>query len=66
MVKEDYREYSNYSSNYEIFETIKDAVEADTKEILWKTLKTNLSYPYKCPYTLEQLEKVMEILEMSL
>ena len=65
-VKNDYREHSNYSANYEIFETVKDAINDDTKEILWRTLRTTLSYTYnKCPYTLEQIEKVLEILNIT-
>lgn len=64
-VENDYREHSNYSSNYELFETAKDAINAELRDSYWNKLKAITSYTYKCPYTLEQLEKVLDILQVE-
>lgn len=53
---------SNFSKDYELFESAEDAINADRLEMLWSKLRTSISCTYKCPYTLEQLEKVIDIL----
>ena len=64
-VENDYREHSDYSSNYELFKTAEDAINAELRDSYWKKLKAITSYTYNCPYTLEQLEKVLNILTIN-
>ena len=64
-VENGYIEHSNYSSNYELFETAEEAINAELRDNYWKKLKTITSYTYKCPYTLEQLEEVFDILAVT-
>ena len=64
-VENDYIEHSNYSSNYELFETAKDAINAELRDSYWHKLIAITSYTYNCPYTLEQLEKVLDILAVD-
>lgn len=64
-VENDYIEHSNSSFNYELFETAEDAINAELRDSYWKKLKTITSYTYKCPYTLEQLEEVLDILAIT-
>lgn len=57
-----YRQVTNFSKDYELFQSAKDAINADTLESLWFRLSNTISSAYQCPYTLEQVEKVMKIL----
>jgi hypothetical protein len=59
---DEYRQVTNFSKDYELFGSAKDAINADTLEMLWSKLRTSICYSSKCPYTLEQIEKVMDIL----
>ena len=62
---DEYRQVTNFSKDYELFGSAKDAIDADTLEMLWSKLRTSICYSFKCPYTLEQIEKVMEILDIK-
>ena len=64
-VENDYNEHSDHSTNYELFETAKDAINAELRDSYWHKLKAITSYTYNCPYTLEQLEKVLNILTIN-
>ena len=57
------KQISNFSKDYELFESAKDAINADTLESLWFRLRKLITSTYQCPYTLEQVEKVMSILQ---
>jgi hypothetical protein len=59
---DEYRQVTNFSRDYELFGSAKDAINADTLESLWFKLRKTISSIYKCPYTLEQVEKVVDIL----
>ena len=59
---DEYRQVTNFSKDYELFGSAKDAIDADTLESLWFKLRKAISSIYQCPYTLEQVEKVMDIL----
>ena len=59
---DEYRQVTNFSKDYELFGSAKDAIDADTLESLWFKLRKAISSTYQCPYTLEQVEKVMDIL----
>ena len=60
---DEYRQVTNFSKDYELFASAKDAIDADTLESLWSKLRKEISTAYQCPYTLEQVEKVMNILQ---
>lgn len=62
---DEYRQVTNFSKDYELFGSAKDAIDADTLEMLWFKLRTSICYSVKCPYTLEQIEKVMDILSIE-
>lgn len=59
---DEYRQVTNFSKDYELFGSAQDAIDADTLESLWFKLRKEISSTYQCPYTLEQIEKVMDIL----
>lgn len=56
------KQVTNFSKDYELFECAKDAINADTLESLWFRLRSTISSTYQCPYTLEQVERVVGIL----
>ena len=58
---DEYRQVTNYSAEYELFVSIKDAIEADTLESLWDKFRKLVSENYKCPIPLDKLERVLEI-----
>jgi hypothetical protein len=55
------RQVTNYSADYELFESAKDAIDADTLESLWDKLRHLVSESYKCPISLNKLERILEI-----
>lgn len=59
---DEYRQVTNFSKDYELFQSAKDAINANTLESLWSRLRNIISSTYQCPYTLEQVEKAMDIL----
>lgn len=59
---DEHRQVTNFSKDYELFESEKDAINADTLESLWLKLRRIISSTYQCPYTLEQVERVVDIL----
>lgn len=50
---DEYRQVTNFSKDYELFRSAKDAIDADTLEMLWSKLRTSICYSVKCQYTLE-------------
>ena len=62
---DNYKQVTNFSKDYELFGCAKDAIDADTLESLWSKLRNAISNTYQCPYTLEQVEKVMDILQVK-
>lgn len=45
-VENDYIEHSSCSANYELFETAKDAINAELRDSYWHKLKAITSYAY--------------------
>ncbi len=62
---DEYRQAINYSKDYELFLSEADALDADMRESLWLILKNTISSTYQCPYAVEQLEKVVKILQIA-
>ena len=60
-IADEYRQVSNYSKDYELFASAKDAIDADTLESLWDKFRKLVSENYKCPIPLDKLERVLEI-----
>jgi hypothetical protein len=58
---DEYRQVTNYSAEYELFESAKDAIDADTLESLWDKFRHLVSESYKCPISLNKLERILEI-----
>jgi hypothetical protein len=58
---DEYRQVTNYSADYELFESAKDAIDADTLESLWDKFRHLVSESYKCPISLNKLERILEI-----
>lgn len=64
-VEENYREHTNYSSNYEIYPTKESIYDTEKAKVIWNKLRRICNYGGKVPYTLEQLTKVAEILNIK-
>ena len=64
-VEENYREHTNYSINYEIYPTREAIYDAEKAKNIWNKLRRICNYGGKTPYTLEQLTKVAEILNIK-
>lgn len=64
-VEENYMEYTNYSSNYELYPTKEAIYDAEKVKNIWNKLRRICNYGGKVPYTLEQLTKVAEILNIK-
>lgn len=64
-VEENYREHTNYSSNYELYPTREAIYDAEKAKNIWNKLRRVCNYGGKTPYTVEQLTKVAEILNIK-
>lgn len=60
-IADEYRQTSSYSAEYELYESAKDAIDADTLESLWDKFRRTVSEKYKCPISLDKLERILEI-----
>ena len=60
-IADEYRQVSSYSAEYELYESAKDAIDADTLESLWDKFRKLVSESYRCPISLDKLERILEI-----
>lgn len=64
-VEENYREHTNYSADYELYPTREAIYDTEKAKKIWNKLRRICNYGGKTPYTLEQLTKVAEILNIK-
>lgn len=65
-VTNDYKEKTNYSANYEIYDTKENVMKKQRHDMLWDKVRKLIAYDYKGnDFTLEQVEAVAKILNIE-
>ena len=64
-ITDDFKEYSNYSKDYELFLDKESIYNKDKSDRLFNRIRHYFFYTYKNMFTVEQLEQVVNILNLT-